>query len=116
MRTFRHLTRAEITDLIVRHYQGEKNSVLAAELKVDASTVSYHIKKYERAYPEQGGVYALVKADMQRVCVHPSGRCTICAVMWDELRREERNRITELERDLAEAKERLRAAGLPWNG
>ena len=111
-RHFRHLTRAEISEIIARHKGGETNVALAQEFRCDPSTISYHVTKFERSYPEEGGVYALIKVQMRKTCVHPSGRCNYCGDMWDGLMREERETIQKLTRELEDAKSRLRVAGL----
>ncbi len=121
MRNFRHLTKTEISEIIDRHFQGDTNTALAAEYDVDPSTISYHITKYERACPEDRSIYAVIKVQARKVCVHPSGRCTLCGEMWDELRRVEREQIAELRGHLKDALSRLKVAGvdvksLPYNG
>lgn len=111
MRTFRHLSASEITDLIVAFHQGETQTALALRFDIDRSTVHYHIKKYQRTYPEQGGIYAFIKAKAQRTCGHPSSRCTLCSLMFDEIRREEREEIARLTFQLGRAHEMLRSNG-----
>lgn len=113
MRSFRHLTKAQIEDIVASHFAGpESDADIARRLGVDHSTVHYHIRQYERAYPEQGGVYAIIKSQVRKSCIHPSGRCTICGDMWDELRRQELDTIHKLTTALADAHSRLRVAGL----
>lgn len=116
MRHFRHLTKDEITDIIVSYTSGKDNKAsLARRFNVDHSTIIYHLDKYETAYPEQGGIYAYMKVRVRRECLHPSGRCTICGEMWDKLERQERAKIRTLTKQLAAATGRLEAAGIPWN-
>lgn len=113
MRHFQHLTNAQIHEIIAAYTGGEETQAeLARRFGVDHSTIHYHIQKYERAYPEEGGIYATLKVSVRKVCVHPSGRCTICGDMWDELRREERALIASLQKQLSEAQSKLRVAGL----
>lgn len=113
MRSFRHLSRAEISEIIVRHHQGETNVALATSFGVDPSTISYHIKQYERAYPEQGGIYAFIKIRVRKTCIHPSARCTLCSLMWDQIARAERDEIIALKRALDAANSKLRVCGMP---
>lgn len=116
MRTFRHLTKDEITDIIVSFTGGKETKAdLARRYAVDHSTIIYHLDKYKTAYPEQGGIYAFIKVKVRRECLHPSGRCTICGEMWDKLERLERSIIRKLKKDLVAATDRLAAAGIPWN-
>lgn len=112
MRNSRQLNRAEITEIIASYSLGETQADIARRYNVDHSTINYHIQKYRRAYPEEGGVYALIKVQQRKVCVHPSGVCTICGEMWDELRRAEREAIKDLQKRLDDAHSRLRIAGL----
>jgi hypothetical protein len=112
MRSFRHLSKAEISDIVASHYGGESQASLARRLNVDHSTIHYHLRQYERAYPEEGGVYALIKVETRKVCIHPSARCTICGEMSDMLMRGEREEIRKLTVALEEANSRLRVAGL----
>ena len=112
MRSFRQLTKGQISEIIALHHQGETATDLAVRFEVDRSTISYHIKKYETAYPEQGSYYAILKMRIRKVCLHPSARCTICSAMWDKLARQERERIEALEKALLRANSRLRVAGL----
>jgi len=116
MRHFRHLTKDEITDIIVSFTGGrESKADLARRYEVDHSTIIYHLDKYQAAYPEQGGIYAYMKIKARRECIHPSGRCTLCGEMWDKLERQERATIRRLTKELASATDRLAAAGIPWN-
>lgn len=112
MRHFRHLTRAEITEIIVSHNAGEMQADLARRFGVDHSTINYHLGKYRAAYPEQGGIYSLIKVDVARVCLHPSSKCTLCGEMRDEIRREETEIIAKLRRALDAANYTLRVHGL----
>lgn len=112
MRHFRHLSRAEITDIVVSHNSGETQASLARRFGVDHSTIIYHVRKYEGSYLEDGSIYAVVKANVRSVCVHPSSRCTLCGEMRDELLRTERDQIRRLEAQLSDANSRLRIAGL----
>lgn len=113
MRTFRHLTRDEIADIIACHTGGETQASLALRFEVDHSTINYHVKRYRQAYPEGGGIYAAIKTQARKICIHPSGRCTLCGEMWDELRRQERDIIERLTKALSTANSRLRSAGFP---
>lgn len=116
MRSFRHLTKAEITDIIVAHTNGRQSQAQLARIYgVDHSTISYHLKRFKGAYPEQGGIYAYMKVKVRRDCIHPSGRCTLCGEMWDKLERQERSTIRRLTKQLASASAALTAAGIPWN-
>lgn len=116
MRHFRHLTKDEITDIIISFTSGRENkAALARRYTVHHTTIGYHLGKYREAYPEDGGIYAYLKVRVRRECLHPSGRCTVCGEMWDKLERIERRTIRRLGKKLAEATERLRAAGIPWN-
>jgi hypothetical protein len=112
MRTFRHLTTAEISDIILSFIQGETKAGLARRFNIDHSTVHYHVAKYERSYPEQGGVYAVIKMQAKKVCQHPSSKCLVCGEMWDQIRRAERAKIERLTKELARAQEGLRLAGM----
>jgi IS30 family transposase len=112
MRTFRQLTQTEVSAIILAHTEGATNALLAEEYDVDPSTISYHVKKYERSYPEQGGIYATLKIQVRKTCIHPSSRCTICTEMMDHLLREERELIRTLRVRLEDAHSRLRVAGL----
>lgn len=111
MRQFRHLSRTEISEIIVSHNAGETQASLAQRFGVDHSTIHYHLNKYQRAYPEQGGIYSLIKINIRKTCVHPSSRCTLCGKMKDELSRTEREIIRKLRAHLEDAKMRLRLAG-----
>lgn len=113
MRHFRHLTRSEISEIVVAHQEGQTRAAIAQRYDVDPSTVSYHIQKFERAYLEEGTVYSLVKVDIRKTCVHPSSRCTFCGIMRDELARTERETIRTLTARLHNANSKLRMAGLP---
>lgn len=113
MRSFRHLKPAEISEIISAHHAGVSQAELARRFSVDHSTIHYHLEKFERSYPEEGGVYAVLKAKVRKVCAHPSGRCNFCGEMWDGLMRQERTQIATLTRKLADAQSRLRIAGLP---
>lgn len=116
MRTFRHLTKDQITDIIVSFTSGQATKAeLARRYTVDHSTIIYHLEKYQAAYPEEGGIYSFMKVKVRRECLHPSGRCTLCGEMWDKLERQERATIRRLTKQLAEASHRLEAAGIPWN-
>lgn len=112
-RRFSHLTRQQIAEIVQRSNDGESHTSLAAHFQVDRTTITYHLRKYDLAFPEQGGVYAVIKANAQRECVHPSSRCTLCHLMQDELMRGERDTIRLLTQRLAAAEHRLRRAGLP---
>lgn len=111
MRHFRHLTKAEISDIVASHAQGETQASLARRYGIDHSTVHYHVQAYERAYPEQGGIYAVIKVDTRKTCLHPSSRCTICGEMKDELIRVERETIRTLSERLERANSLLRTEG-----
>lgn len=111
MRQFRHLSRAEISEIIVSHNAGETQASLAQRFGVDHSTIHYHLNKYQKAYPEQGGIYAVIKVNVRKTCVHPSSRCTLCGKMRDELSRVERETIRQLRANLKDAMMRLRLAG-----
>lgn len=111
MRHFRHLNQAEISQIIARYYAGETQTALADEFQIDRSTIHYHVDKYERAYPEQGGIYSVIKVETRRTCLHPSSRCSVCGEMWDQLARNERDEIERLTKSLAAAHSRLRIAG-----
>lgn len=111
MRQFHHLTSGQISEIILSFHQGVSKAELARQFSVDHSTIHYHIAKYEQSYPEQGGIYAFIKVRVKKVCTHPSSRCTLCSEMWDQIRSAEREEIGILKRDLAKAKEQLRAAG-----
>lgn len=110
-RSFRHLSRAEISQIVSRFSLGETKAELARAFNVDHSTIIYHLDKYERAYPEQGGIYAFIKVEKKKSCLHPSARCTLCSEMWDKLERQETEHIRRLRGLLAEANSRLRIAG-----
>ena len=88
MRHFRHLGRDEITEIIVSYNSGVRQADLARQFNVDHSTIDYHVRKYQTAYPEQGGIYSLIKIGIKRECHHPSSKCTLCGLMSDELRRD----------------------------
>lgn len=107
------LTRAEIAEIVQAAHDGETHTSLALRFEVDRTTISYHLKKFDLAYPEQGGVYAIIKAQARQACVHPSSRCTFCGQMQDELMRGERETIRLLTQQLTDARQRLRRAGLP---
>ncbi|MCR2833471.1 hypothetical protein [Parerythrobacter lacustris] len=92
---------------------GETQANVARRYSVDHSTVSYHLHKYENSYPEQGGVYAVIRAQARKACSHPSTRCTLCGHMADLIFREDKATIATLTKQLAEARSRLRVAGLP---
>jgi hypothetical protein len=116
MRTFRHLTKAEIKEIIVA-YHTEKPQPTKADLgrrfNVDHSTINYHLARYERTYPEDGGVYALINVDIRKTCVHPSSRCTFCHQMRDEIERSERAQIAKLTAELERARSWMRIHGIP---
>lgn len=113
MRRFSRLSRAEIAEIVQASHDGESHTSLAGRFQVDRTTITYHLRKYDLAFPEQGGVYALIKKKAQRACVHPSSRCTLCHIMLDELMRGERETIRLLTEKLAVAHNRLLRAGLP---
>jgi IS30 family transposase len=114
-RQFKHLTQAQISEIIVSYNggTGESKNAIARRLGVDHSTIHYHIEKYERSYPEQSNVYALVRIQARKVCIHPSSKCSVCGKHNDEIRREERALIADLTVKLEAAHTRLRRAGLP---
>ena len=112
MRTFRHLTSDEISDIILSFNEGESKASLARRFNIDHSTIHYHLKKYERSYPEQGGIYAFLKVRVKKVCTHPSSRCTLCGEMWDQIMRAERDENARLTRELKKAQELLGTAGM----
>lgn len=112
MRQFRHLTKAEIRDIIEAWRNGAKPTDLATQYKVDPSTISYHLNKFERSYPEEGSFYASLKIRIRKVCVHPSGRCNFCGEMWDGIKRVERELIATLTRQNEEYRRTLRIHGL----
>ena len=112
MRHFRQLSKTQIMELVAMHHAGETHTEIAVKFEVDRSTVSYHITKYEQAYPEQPSFYAALKARIKKTCIHPSSRCTICGFMRDDLARQERETIETLTKQLNEANSRLRIAGL----
>lgn len=121
MRNFRHLTKTEISEIIQLHLGGAKHATIADQFTVDPSTINYHVTKFERACPEDRSLYAVIKVQARKECAHPSGRCTLCGEMWDELRRIERQQIAELRAHLGDALSRLKVAGvdvksLPYNG
>ncbi len=111
-RHFRHLNREEISELISAFHAGETQTSIAARFQVDRSTVHYHVEKFEQAYPEQESVYAIIKAKVRKVCLHPSTRCSLCGEMADTLFRAERFEIERLTKALAEANRKLCRAGL----
>lgn len=112
MRNFRHLSQSEISEIVTLHGDGVPKTTLAEQYGVDRSTITYHVTRFQRSYPEDGSVYAIIKAKARKNCAHPSGRCTFCGEMWDELRRAERTQIRELSARLDDALSRLRIAGL----
>lgn len=112
MRSFRHLSQSEISEIVTLHGDGVPKPVLAEQFGVDRSTITYHLTKFQRSYPEDGSVYAVIKSQVRKKCAHPSGRCTFCGEMWDELRRVEREQIRALTARLEDAHSRLRIAGL----
>jgi IS30 family transposase len=121
MREFRHLSKSQISELISLHLEGLNQAAIALRLEVDPSTVSNHLKRYNSAYPEERSLYASLKAKARKVCIHPSGRCTLCGEMWDELRRTELVQVATLQSHLRDALSRLKVAGvdvksLPYNG
>lgn len=121
MRSFRHLTRTEITEIIHLKLEGVGNNDLAERYGCDPSTISYHFKQYKKAYPEEGGIYALIKIEVRRKCIHPSSVCTLCGMMRDELSRKEREIIESLGRRLNDAHSTLRSVGfdvesMPYTG
>jgi transposase-like protein len=111
-RTFRHLTTAEISDIVLSFNQGVSKAELARRYDIDHSTIHYHIAKYERSYPEQGGIYAVIKVGVKRVCQHPSSRCTVCGDMWDQILHAEREENDRLKRELKKAHKVIELAGL----
>lgn len=113
MRHFRHLSKAQIMEIVAMHHDGLTHAQIAIKFDVDRSTVSYHVEKYDSAYPEQPSFYASLKAKIKKTCIHPSSRCTICGLMRDELIRPERELIATLTKQLADAHSRLRIAGIP---
>lgn len=121
MRHFRQLDRKEIAEIIALHHEGVSKIDLSVRFECDPSTISYHIRKYERSYPEERSFYATLKMRIRKTCSHPSARCTICTIMWDQLARQEREEIAALRKALEGANSRLRVAGLavetvPYNG
>jgi len=131
-RHFSHLSQVEIREIIVAHGNGEPKLQIAQRMGVDNSTVHYHIRKHDQAYPEQPNIYALIKTELRSACAHPSLKCALCGVSKDHIKREERNIIAKLRegsekfvcknqiatinflrKRLASAHARLEAAGLP---
>ena len=74
--------------------------------------MSYHVNRYDDAYPEDRSVYAVIKAKQKKACLHPSSRCTLCGLMRDELYRTEWRTIERLTEELAVATRKLVRAGL----
>lgn len=105
------LSRTDIADIIQSYEAGETKSQIAVRYNIDHSTVIYHISKHERM-GSSSEIYAVVQIP-KRPCIHPSMKCLVCGRPQDELRREERARIRELEAALRNAKNRLREHGLP---
>lgn len=112
MRNFRHLNNDEITEIVMAFTGGESQASLAKRFSVDHSTIHYHVNKFDRSYPEQGGIYAVLKTKVRKECHHPSSRCTLCGTMRDEFSRIEREQIRKLTIALKDAHSRLRVAGL----
>lgn len=110
-RRFCHLSQTEIRDIITSHQSGEPKLSIARRLAIDNSTVHYHIRKFEQSYPEQGGVYALIRSNLRMECQHPSYKCLVCGKAQDAIQGEERRLIRELTARLAVANERLKRAG-----
>lgn len=112
-RPFTHLSQVEIRDIVSSFYNGEAKHSIAQRLQIDNSTVHYHIRKYERSFVEQSTVYAVVKSDFRKVCNHPSVKCSLCGKYHDTFRREEQQKICELETEnerLRQQLERLTAS------
>lgn len=111
-RTFTHLSQVEIRDIVSSFYGGEAKSAIATRLAIDKSTVDYHVRKYEKTYPEQSSVYALVKVSVKKTCAHPSFKCSLCGTYKDAVHRDEKEVIRELTDALATAHARLKNAGI----
>ena len=105
MRTFRHLSQAQISDIITSHRSGEQATAIAQRLAIHHSTVIYHVRKHA-----DGSVYAIIPPK-PKVCLHPSAKCLVCQQPWDEIRRQERAEIDSLRKKLRDAHDTLRTAG-----
>jgi hypothetical protein len=109
---FRHLSQSEVHDIIRSFNDGETKSQIALRYGIDHSTVIYHIRKHERLGSYSSDVYAVVAVE-PKPCIHPSMKCLVCGRAQDELRREERQLIRDLQNRLKIAQERLKTHGIP---
>lgn len=102
MKHFKHLSSTNIREIIDLHIKGEPKLQIARKMGVDNATVHYHINKYKdsMADPEDGDVYTLVKIQAKFECIHPSLKCSCCGKLVDHIRREERQKILELEKTI----------------
>lgn len=112
MARFSHLSQLQIREIVVASAEGSTDADVAERFSVDRTTVAYHRKKFEQAYPEQPSVYGRIKRDLRRCCEHPSLKCSLCGRHRDELRRDEKRIIRELREQLEAAHRKLMKAGI----
>lgn len=101
-RRFSHLSKVEIRNIVVSHFQyNETKQEIANRLSVDFSTVAYHIRQFETCQLEsESDAYAQVKRDLHPHCDHPSFKCSLCGRHKDNLKEENRLVIQSLRKKI----------------
>lgn len=113
-RPFSHLSKVEIRDIVASFYHGTETKLqLATRLGIDPTTVTYHIRKYEKSsLEEKTNSYSVVKREFHYVCAHPSLKCSLCGRHKDMIHAEGNTLIRQLQGRLKAANARLKYAGL----
>lgn len=109
MKHFKHLSSTSIREIIDLHVKGEPKLQIAKRMGVDNATVHYHIRKFKESIgdPEEGDVYTLVKIQVKAECIHPSLKCSCCGKFVDQIRREDRMKILNLEQQIKDLKQAM---------
>lgn len=111
-RQFTHLSKAEIREIARAYYADkEPKASIAKRLTIDVTTVGYHLRKYEKSYPENPSIYSVVRIEHRKECTHPSVKCMLCGLAEDNIRTHEREQISTLTARLHRANERLQRHG-----
>lgn len=104
------LGRDKINQIIVAVHQGEMRSAISKRFDVDRATIDYHVEQFEERYGSTAAIYSIIPVQ-KKACCHPSLKCLVCGKAQDNLRREELEKITKLERALNAANTRLESYG-----
>lgn len=114
MSNFRQLTKSDISDIVVEFQAGVTQAELARRYQVHHTTILYHVKKHDQSYYGDQDFYYFAKRHKHEpppLCLHPSARCFVCGMLWDEIERPELEIIAKLTKELAEARSTLRIYG-----